>query len=357
MVAGKRRIILYIAFSIFITIVVLACVELFFRFFPFKRPAYETLFEDIYEVELSMMPNAINPYYMVGLEVLNRYGFRGKDVDMQKPQGVFRIIIIGDSCTYGASSKAEETYPFCLEQFLSQRFSSPKFEVINGGIPGTNIYQNIMVLEKNLLRFNPDMVIVWSSPNFSKVIKEYRDKAENPPWYWSLRRSLHKLALYKQMLRWIKGKPKERASFEVMEEMRKVAVLDENQDACLDDYRRDLIRLKNLSARYGFELVFTDYPSRSNVLEPPKLDGKYNSIPERMLHDFCLENGLLFIDVSSALRPIADESYYADSAHPSPIGNRAIAKVIMESLIKSGKLRGVPIEEPSGSAKSSAVSR
>jgi len=341
-----RRRLISAVFSIFITLLFLLCLELFFRLYPFKRPAHEKLFGDIYSVELSMLPNAINPYYPLGLEVLNRYGFRGRAVELQKPVETFRIICLGDSVTFGAVSRADQTYPAYLEQMLAQRFKSSKFEVINGGIPGTNIYQHIMILQGNLLRFNPDMVIVWSSANFMKQVKDYRDMLANPPWHWKLRRLLRHSALYRQMLQWIKGGPREKASFEILNQLRQKKAAEETLvphmwESYMSDYRQDIIQLKELSIRYGFQLVFTDYPSRYSVLENPGRE----SFPEQILREFCRENGLLYIDITTPLSAIADESFYSDPIHPTAIGNKAIAKIIMDSLIANGKLPTIPSEK------------
>ncbi len=63
----------------------------------------------------------------------NHLGFRGGDIEVPKPPGVFRILCIGGSTT--AEGLTDElTYPAMLQRKLREHFHSDKIEVVNGGI-------------------------------------------------------------------------------------------------------------------------------------------------------------------------------------------------------------------------------
>ena len=65
----------------------------------------------------------------------NSLGFRDVEHAAEKPEGVFRILVLGDSFTYGAGVAFEETYPRRLEAMLNgRRGPHPKVEVINAGV-------------------------------------------------------------------------------------------------------------------------------------------------------------------------------------------------------------------------------
>ncbi|MBL7197998.1 MAG: hypothetical protein ISS47_07850, partial [Candidatus Omnitrophica bacterium] len=49
---------------------------------------------------------------------INSLGFRGKEFKKEKGNGVFRIIALGDSCTFGVGVKGT-TYPEILEEQLN----------------------------------------------------------------------------------------------------------------------------------------------------------------------------------------------------------------------------------------------
>ncbi|MBD3272679.1 MAG: hypothetical protein GF384_09110 [Elusimicrobia bacterium] len=97
---------------------------------------------------------------------INRYGFRGYDFDKEKKSGVFRIICIGASTTFGSSEHNEEkTYPRMLEKALNARYESPEFQVINAGVHGWTSAESLINFQFRLLEFSPDMIIVYHGMN------------------------------------------------------------------------------------------------------------------------------------------------------------------------------------------------
>ncbi len=62
---------------------------------------------------------------------INSLGFRGPEITREKPEGMFRIVALGASTTYGIYVSDEYTYPYQLEKKLDEKFGSDKIEVIN----------------------------------------------------------------------------------------------------------------------------------------------------------------------------------------------------------------------------------
>jgi len=92
---------------------------------------------------------------------LNSFGFRGRDFAREKQKGVYRIIALGDSCTFGVGvSDDSHTYPALLEKELNARIKNMKFEVINAGVPGYLCLQSLISYIVELSDYNPDMIIV-----------------------------------------------------------------------------------------------------------------------------------------------------------------------------------------------------
>ena len=87
----------------------------------------------------------------------------------EKPAGTTRIMIVGDSFTFGDGVKATETYPFKLQQKL-QAQQDGQFQVINLGIMGLNTDQEALILTRQnpyfgepVLTLKPDLVILTFS--------------------------------------------------------------------------------------------------------------------------------------------------------------------------------------------------
>lgn len=97
---------------------------------------------------------------------INSLGFRDpREYSLQKPPGTFRIVVIGDSVTFGHGALFETTYPYLLEQRLRQWRPDVRWEVWNLGVPGYNTRQELIYLKEIGRQFAPDLVVVGFYPN------------------------------------------------------------------------------------------------------------------------------------------------------------------------------------------------
>lgn len=91
----------------------------------------------------------------------NSFGFRDTEHDYAKPQGVFRILGLGDSFTEGAGANFEETYLFRLESMLNNRQGKhPKIEIIKAGIGGYSAEPERILLQYYGVKYEPDLILV-----------------------------------------------------------------------------------------------------------------------------------------------------------------------------------------------------
>ena len=91
----------------------------------------------------------------------NSLGFRDtRDYALAKPPGTFRIVVLGDSVTFGHGALYETSYPYLLEQRLREWRPDVKWEVWNLGVPGYNTAQELAYLNEVGGRYAPDLVIV-----------------------------------------------------------------------------------------------------------------------------------------------------------------------------------------------------
>src|SRR3990172_85594 len=66
----------------------------------------------------------------------NKHGFREKDFSYPKPPGTYRIMVLGDSFTWGEGLAVQERYTAIAEKLLNEHFDDRKFEVLNFGTRG-----------------------------------------------------------------------------------------------------------------------------------------------------------------------------------------------------------------------------
>jgi len=78
-----------------------------------------------------------------------------------KPEGRVRILVLGDSFTWGQGVHGDDTYPARLERRLDRYRNGLEFDVLNAGRRGWNTERQYVTLDKQALTaYQPDMVIL-----------------------------------------------------------------------------------------------------------------------------------------------------------------------------------------------------
>ena len=90
--------------------------------------------------------------------ITNQFGFNDQDYPLTKHPGTYRILIVGDS--YGWAGGLKGNYATLLEHSFEKRDGSHKIDVINTGYPGTHTGEQLLMLKKFGLQYNPDLVIL-----------------------------------------------------------------------------------------------------------------------------------------------------------------------------------------------------
>ncbi|MBN1586149.1 MAG: SGNH/GDSL hydrolase family protein [Candidatus Omnitrophica bacterium] len=88
---------------------------------------------------------------------------------LQKPEGTFRIVCFGGSTT--AKDPNGRHYPALLEQELRSRLGTDKIEVINVGAAGYATPHSLILLELDVLSWEPDLIIL--SHNINDLSAQY----------------------------------------------------------------------------------------------------------------------------------------------------------------------------------------
>jgi hypothetical protein len=90
---------------------------------------------------------------------LNSLGYRDAEHERRKAIGVRRLLVVGDSYTYGVGvASVEQRFAEQLGQLLNSRVGET-WEVISAGKPDTHTLQHIAFLEQ-MLAFSPDLILL-----------------------------------------------------------------------------------------------------------------------------------------------------------------------------------------------------
>jgi lysophospholipase L1-like esterase len=90
---------------------------------------------------------------------INSAGWRDRERTLDKPSGLFRIVVLGDSYTWGHGVGDEEIFTRLLERLL------PGVEVLNLGLSASATDQQLLILRAHGLAYHPDLVLVMVSRN------------------------------------------------------------------------------------------------------------------------------------------------------------------------------------------------
>jgi hypothetical protein len=92
-------------------------------------------------------------------ETINAHGLRGPDRPYEKPSGVRRVMLLGNSFLEAANVEEEQTMRSVLEARLVAR-GRGAYEVINGGTAGYSTDQEYLFYQREGARYAPDVVVM-----------------------------------------------------------------------------------------------------------------------------------------------------------------------------------------------------
>ena len=230
----------------------------------------------------------------------NSHGFRDYEFTTAKQAGVFRIIAVGDSVTFGWQQEVGETYPKLLEEMLNREVGARhRFEVYNMGVGGYNSEQEAELVRAKGLQFNPDLILVGYVLNDSQI------GADAGLWRHFTRSRLRTLDFLS--LQWLRlrerlrGKGLTTRSFEL---------------------------LARVSGQEQIPVVIVIFPS---LLEPLDRLGAFAAQRERVAKA-ARDNGMQVIDLYDAYREVGMQNLMLDAYHPNAKGHRIAASTIFQAL-------------------------
>lgn len=129
---------------------------------------------DVYDPELGWKPK---PDFELDHVRTNSQGLRAdREYPVARPPDRRRIVVVGDSFSWGEEVGDDETYAHDLEGLL------PGTEVLNLAVHGYGTDQQLLRLKRSGLQFQPDLVILgFFEENLDRNMLSFRDYAK--PWF------------------------------------------------------------------------------------------------------------------------------------------------------------------------------
>lgn len=298
----------------------------------------------------------------------NSQGLRDREYPQSKPEGKYRILVLGDSFTWGYGVEDNEIYTEILETIL------PETEVINLGVTGYSLQQEILYFKRKGLEYSPDLVVVGFCLN--DIYPEDIDKAMgtsglkvddgtgNPltrkglfvVFKQAIRRSSAMYRFVVDRLNTNEALVKALVKLGIKDSLAGFESLDVNIMPALRVYppslklswketRKELLELQSMLRDLNIGLIIAVIPSVQSVEDKPfrqaisyltyEAEDFDLDKPYRLLDEFAIEHGLKMVIPIVRFRELTEdgcELYLKRDMHFNPTGHRVFAEAIAEYL-------------------------
>jgi lysophospholipase L1-like esterase len=264
--------------------------------------------------------------------VINSHGLRDREVGAKEP-GITRILVLGDSVTFGHGVAIDDTFVSQLEWLAGKERG---FEVLNAGIPGWSTRQQRIFYEDHSEALAPDLVLVGFVLN--DVTEIHRGSIRIDPkreatlfqtLSWLARRTATVAALKRgyETLR----NPEER----LIQNIRDLAERENDPEVrrAMDLAVNELGALVALTRERGDELGLVVFPFRFQFADSDL------GAPQRRLQQFAANEGIPFLDTLPVLNQYPVDEMLLDHDHLTPLGHAIVAKALLDWLDRESLLR------------------
>lgn len=259
---------------------------------------------------------------------INQLGFRGPEISKTKPAGTFRVVCLGDSITMGSALPEFALYPAVLQKMLSEKYPLKSFKVVNAGISGYMIKEEILQLKEDILPLSPDVVVLqytlYDPPGtmFFNHVNPHRDLPIQGKQFLLRHVSLARLA---QELYGHVGLTGNFFGLAHYFEMPTDSDAAKRIEAGWQEYFKDLGELAEVCKQNNIPLLVLIIPHRSQFE-----DRRHAFTPQKRLEAFSKEHGIVIIDPAPAFAAQKQMPYGLDAVHPSKEGHEIMAGLIRD---------------------------
>jgi lysophospholipase L1-like esterase len=258
----------------------------------------------------------------------NALGYRGKAITPQKPPGTYRIAALGDSVTWGVGVQEEHTYVRRLEDALNAApHAASRFEVINMGVIGYSLHQEVLFLQKYALRLSPDLVTIGFVANDFYPTEDpfFNINAFHKPPKADVKRRMYEdppppRSYFAQLIRTHLRRFRASKTSEAAPAPPATGPQNSFEAAALPLLKEHLHTARVAAAQSGVKILVLIFPTRPQLMAHSK-----PAFPQDSAKRFCEEEGLPYLDLTPALETHVEKGFL-DTMHLSDSGHRVVSE-------------------------------
>ena len=318
-------------------------------------------------------PGQIGNVREFSVEVLrNRLGFHDEEHPFPKPEGTFRIVFLGDSFTEAIQVPLEQTFPKIIERKLTEKMAFP-VESISLGRSGAGTKKSHDILLETGIRFHPDLVLMQFLSNdlidnTPMLRKEEKEQEERRKRYVPQLRDIYSRYLwvgssrFNQLIALKLARLYQGSQVARYADRDKYGFIHLNTLVFCEEYshlwerawrrtERFIRQTESLAKDSGADFLLVSFPEMWRVGSQDEMERRMKSmsretlsyswdfeITDRILHDFCQQEGIPFMSLLPPFRESYRKSrkrlHFAFDMHLNERGHRVAAEAIMEYLLR-----------------------
>lgn len=360
----------------------LTFMEVFFRWDNYRNRNIETRAcrRQSNRFHHELVPNSVcrskYPEWDVEFRV-NNLGFRGRDITIQKPPDVYRILLVGDSFIEGESVEEQKTSAVLAEQELAYE-TGKKIEVVNMGVMSYAPEIYYRVIKDKGLPLSPDLAIVNvdmsdfqndyayakdmnKDGNFQNVLFQQQmgqphvalPAVDSEVKFWLRSNSVLYAVVadrIKQLVRKIKKIPEPTVFLvnDLNSDPHYITRSEENASnpEAWKEISANLIKIRDLLKQKKISLIVTIYPyghqagenewSKGRIKNGFEAGKLYPATAAELLVEFGSKNGIKVVnlvpDFRQAVKKVDGFLYYPQDGHFTGRGHRVMANKLKEII-------------------------
>jgi lysophospholipase L1-like esterase len=281
--------------------------------------------------------------------VVDSRGFRANNIQENNDgsDAATKILLIGDSFTFGAANQYDEIWAVKLSQLFKENDSD--VEIINAGVPGYSTAQQALFLERIFDDIRPDYVVVMYLPNdlfANEPIEKSDDNRELATGdasavigRGSKKSSLHSVTLLKRLLM---------NNDRLYSNLYKMTPRREYFETPVSDHVSHKIqatasifdRIHQFCEERNSKLVVVSVPQLFQVIEQASTGANEEnldvSIPDARIRSLLADKDIVWISALDALSAHyaaeKQDLYHRYDGHLNALGNDVMARLIYDEL-------------------------
>ncbi len=336
----------------------------------------------------------------------NAQGFRrDSNVVREKPEGTFRVFLMGASTAYGTGGlwphlqkefevlDNSETIDAYLEPLLAQRLNVARVEVINAAVPSTWTHHHLINLNQTILGYDPDLILFldgWNDHFFYDLRHDqfasyaYGEQATvimGPPTlgslvrmngWWLFRKSafFHLLSRVGREAKLLVFRPQRAPALDVPKAVAQQHTVFERNALKMIERNALILRQEGIPTLFMLQPILS--LERERMARMPDIEKKLfefnlsawppgyedfirQAVPyvAQRTRETVEPLGARFVDLTE-LFPTSDGQIFTDYVHLTPEGNRRVAERAADEVVALLAARNPAVLRVAASARGSA---